>query len=267
MCVCTSSGAECSFGPLQQILLQVEFSNFQDSSLAQGTVCEYFWSLCSNWLCRFLNRCRHPHYHHAVINKSASISLIIFSRGLQCTVNFLEIISYKSFGDVRFNLVTYFKVKLGRVNIKVPLSLLLLVLDVSNIQATFKKSDAVNLLVMSDLTLDCFSKSTQGWVNIKVLICRLLSVLGVSNVQSTFRKPYATNLLLMSDLTLDRSFKVKLGMVNIKVLISHLFLVLEVWYVQSTFRKSYAAYILVMSDLTLGPSMVNIWWLTVKVHI
>ena len=50
-----------------------------------------------------------------------------------------EIICFKSFGDVRFDLGALIKVKLGQVIIKVPLSCLLLVLKVSNIQSTFRK--------------------------------------------------------------------------------------------------------------------------------
>ena len=47
-----------------------------------------------------------------------------------------------------------FKVKLGRVSIKVPISCLLLVLEVCNVQSTFRRSYAANLLVVSYLTLD-----------------------------------------------------------------------------------------------------------------
>ena len=91
-----------------------------------------------------------------------------------------------------------------------PITCLLLVLEVCNVQSTFSKPYAANLLAMSDLTLDRSFKVKLGLVMIKVPITRLL-VLEVCNVQSTFRKLYAANLLAMSDLTLDRSFKVKLG--------------------------------------------------------
>ena len=80
---------------------------------------------------------------------------------------------------------------------KVPISRLLLVLEVCNVQSTFRKPYALNLLVMSDMTLDCSFKVKLGRVRIKVLITRLLLVLEVSHVQSTFRKPYAANLLAM----------------------------------------------------------------------
>ena len=104
-----------------------------------------------------------------------------------------------------------FKVKLGWVNIKVPVSCLFLVLDVRNVQTTFRKPYAVNRLVMSDLTLDHSFKVKLWWLSISVPISRILLVLDVSNVQSTFRRPYAANLLAMSNLTLDLSFKVKTG--------------------------------------------------------
>ena len=66
---------------------------------------------------------------------------------------------------------------------KVPIPHLLLVLEVSNVQSTFRKSHAVNLLVMSDLTLDPSFNIKLGWVSIIVLISRLLLVLEVFNVQ------------------------------------------------------------------------------------
>ena len=104
---------------------------------------------------------------------------------------------------------------------KVSLSRLLLVLEVHNVQSTFRKAYAANLLAMSDLNLDRSLKVKLGRVKIKVSITRLLLVLeGRNVVQLTFRKPHAVNLLVMSDLTLDHSFKVKLGWVNIKVPLS-----------------------------------------------
>ena len=102
---------------------------------------------------------------------------------------------------------------------KVSLSHLLLVLEVCNVQLTFRKPYAVNLLVMSDLTLDHFFKVKLGWVSIKVPISHLLLVLEISNVQLTFRKPYAGNLLVMLNFTLDSSFKVKLGWVSLSLII------------------------------------------------
>ena len=90
-----------------------------------------------------------------------------------------------------------FKVKLGKVRIKVPITRLLLVLEVYNVQSTFRKPYAANLLAMSDLTLDRSLKVKLGRVSIKVPISSLLLVLVVSNVQLTFRKLYAANLLVM----------------------------------------------------------------------
>ena len=109
---------------------------------------------------------------------------------------------------------------------KVSLSHLLLVLEVCNVQLAFRKPYAVNLLAMSNLTLDRSFKVKLGWVRVKVPITRLLLVLEVCNVQSIFRKAYAGNLLAMSDLTLDYYFNFKLWWVSIKVPISRLFFVL-----------------------------------------
>ena len=76
-----------------------------------------------------------------------------------------------------------FKVKLERVRIKVPITRLLLVLEVCNVQSTFKKPYAANLLVMSDLTLDLSFKVKLGQVDIKLPISSLLLVQEVCNVQ------------------------------------------------------------------------------------
>ena len=66
--------------------------------------------------------------------------------------------------DLTLNLS--FKVKLWWVNIKVPLSSL--VLEVCNVQSTFRKSFAANLLVVSDLTLNHFFKVKLWSLNIEV---------------------------------------------------------------------------------------------------
>ena len=94
----------------------------------------------------------------------------------------------KSFDNVKFDVGPLLQGQIGWVNIKVPKSHLLLVLEVSNVQMTFRKPYAANLLVMSNLTLDLSFKVKLGWVNIKVPISHLLLVLVGSNVQSTFRK-------------------------------------------------------------------------------
>ena len=77
-----------------------------------------------------------------------------------------------------------------------PISRLLLILEVSNVQLTFRKPYAGNLLGMSNLTLDPSFKVKLGLVSLKVPISRLLLVLEISNVQSTLSKPYAVNLLV-----------------------------------------------------------------------
>ena len=69
-----------------------------------------------------------------------------------------------------------------------PISHLLLVLEVSKVQSTYRKLYAENLLVRSDLTLDLSFKVKLGRVSIQVPISRFLLVLEVSNVQPSFRK-------------------------------------------------------------------------------
>ena len=59
----------------------------------------------------------------------------------------------ESFGDVRFDFGPHLQVKLGRVSIKMHISRLLLVRKVCNVQSTFRKLLAANLLVVSDMTL------------------------------------------------------------------------------------------------------------------
>ena len=76
---------------------------------------------------------------------------------------------YKSFDDVKFDLCS-FKVKLGRVSIKVPISRLLLVLEVSNVQSPFRKSLATNLFVVTDFSFVDLFKVKLCWTNIKVHI-------------------------------------------------------------------------------------------------
>ena len=105
-----------------------------------------------------------------------------------------------------------------------PITRLLLILEVWDGKPTYRKSWAGNLLVWSDLTL------------------------------GPYRKSWAGNLLAWSDLTLGPSFKVKRVQPNLKVLITRLLLVLEVWDGKPAYRKSWAGNLLVWSDLTLGPS-------------
>ena len=92
-----------------------------------------------------------------------------------------------------------------------PISPLLLVLEVWDGKPTYRKSWAGNLLVWSDLTLGRSFKVKRGQPNLKVLITRLLLVLEVWDDKLTYRKSWAGNLLAWSDLTLGPSFEVKRG--------------------------------------------------------
>ena len=142
----------------------------------------------------------------------------------------------------------------------------LLVLLVSNVKQTYRKSWAGNLLRWSDLTLDRSFKVKRGQPNLKVLITHLLLVLEVCNVKPTYRKSLAGNLLMWSDLTLcwvsSDVFRFDLGPLlqgqtrieNLKVFISRLLLVPEAYNVKPTFRKTWDGNLLMWSDLTLSPS-------------
>ena len=77
-----------------------------------------------------------------------------------------------------------FKVKLGRVRIKVLISRLLLVLQVCNVPSAFRKPHAANLLVVSDFTLASPLQAQIGWVRIKVPVTHLSLVLEDCNMQS-----------------------------------------------------------------------------------
>ena len=90
-----------------------------------------------------------------------------------------------------------------------PITHLLLVLEVWDGKPTYRKSWAGNLLVWSDLMLGPSFKVKQGQPNFKVLITRLLLVLDVWDGKPAYIKSWAGNLLVWSDLTLDPSFKVK----------------------------------------------------------
>ena len=69
---------------------------------------------------------------------------------------------WESFGVVRFDLGPLFKVKRGEPNLKVPITCLLLVIEVWEGKPTYSKSWAENLLVCSDLTLDLSFKVNPG---------------------------------------------------------------------------------------------------------
>ena len=140
-----------------------------------------------------------------------------------------------------------------------PITRLLLVLEVWDGKPTYRKSWAGILLVWSDLTLGPSFKVQRGQPNLKVLITRLLLVLEVWDGKPTYRKSWAGNVLSWSDLILGPFFKVKRGQPNLifwcgQVLIIRLLLVLDVWDGKPAYRKSWAGNLLVWSDLTLGPS-------------
>ena len=83
-----------------------------------------------------------------------------------------------------------------------PITRLLLVLEVWDGKPTYRKSWAGILLVWSDLTLGPSFKVQQGQPNLKVLITRLLLVLEVWDGKPTYRKSWAGNVLSWSDLIL-----------------------------------------------------------------
>ena len=89
-----------------------------------------------------------------------------------------------------------------------PITCLLLVLEVWDGKPTYRKSWAGNLLVWSDLTVGPSFKVKQGQPKVKVPITRLLLVIEVWDGKPTYRKSWAGNLLVWSDLTLGPSFKV-----------------------------------------------------------
>ena len=92
-----------------------------------------------------------------------------------------------------------------------PITRLLLVVEVWDGKPTYRKSWAGNLLVRSDLTLGLSFKVKRGQPNLKVLITRLLLVLEVCDGKPAYRKSWPGNLLVWSDLTLGPFFKVKRG--------------------------------------------------------
>ena len=81
-----------------------------------------------------------------------------------------------------FTLDCSFKVKLGRVRIKVPITCLLWVVEVCNVQPTFRESYAANLLVVSDLTLDRSFKVRLGRSTQK---CFFSLIIGSKGLQCT----------------------------------------------------------------------------------
>ena len=74
----------------------------------------------------------------------------------------IGIISWESSGVVGFLLGPLLQVKRGYPNLKVLITRLLLVLEVWDGNATYRKSWAGTLLMWSDLTLDSSFKVIQG---------------------------------------------------------------------------------------------------------
>ena len=93
--------------------------------------------------------------------KSAYNLLINGSSDMGCETNLYKIMGWESFGVVRFDLGAFLQ---GQMRIAKPrivfLTNLLLVLDILDGKATYRKSWAGNLL-MSDLTLDPPSRSNE----------------------------------------------------------------------------------------------------------
>ena len=90
-----------------------------------------------------------------------------------------------------------------------PITRLLLVLEVWDGKPIYRKSWAGNLLVWSDLTVGPSFKVKRGQPKVKVPKTRLLLVIEVWDGKPAYRKSWAANLLVWSDLTLGPSFKVK----------------------------------------------------------
>ena len=69
---------------------------------------------------------------------------------------------WESFDVVGFDLGPSFDVNLGEPNLKVPVTCLVLVLEVCNVKPTYRKSWTGNLLMWSDLTLGPSFKVKRG---------------------------------------------------------------------------------------------------------
>ena len=90
-----------------------------------------------------------------------------------------------------------------------PISPLLLVLEVCNVKPTFRKSWARNLLMWSDLTLNLSFQGQTRTAKLKSAYNSLIIGPRRCNVKPTYRKSWAWNLLMLSDFTMGPSFKVK----------------------------------------------------------
>ena len=86
--------------------------------------------------------------------KSAYKSLIIGPRGLQCETNLYKLMCWKSSDVVRFDLVPLFQGQTRTSKLKnMLITCLLLILEVWNVEPTYRKSQAGNLQMWSDLAL------------------------------------------------------------------------------------------------------------------
>ena len=77
----------------------------------------------------------------------------------------------------------------------VPISPLLLVLEVCSVKPTYRKSWAGNLLMCSDLTLGPSFKVKQGQPNLKVLLPHLLLVLEVLQYETNLKGNHVLELI------------------------------------------------------------------------
>ena len=89
-----------------------------------------------------------------------------------------------------------------------PISPLLLVLEVCNVKPIYRKSCAANLLMLSDLTLGPLLQGQTRIAKLKSANNSLI-ILEVWDGKPTYRKSWAGNLLVWSNLTLGPYFKVK----------------------------------------------------------
>ena len=79
--------------------------------------------------------------------KRAFNSLIIGPRGLQCETNLQEIMGWESFDVVRFDLGPLLQGQTRTAKLKVLITCLLSVLEVCNLEPTYRKSWAGKLLM------------------------------------------------------------------------------------------------------------------------
>ena len=137
-------------------------------------------------------------------------SLIISSRGFECYISLLEIMSCESFGDFKFNFGCLLLGQRRDCHFEMALTHLLLVLEVRNAKVAYRNSCLVNLLMSLNLTLGASFKIKGGFI-VLMALTHLLSVLEVQDVKLAHRKCCLVNLLMSLNLTMGASFKVKGG--------------------------------------------------------